>query len=46
MLVLLDNPVKLQNYVAEVPEIAWDLIELADKPLTIIYDGPETWLPT
>ena len=35
MLVLLDNPVKLQNYVAEVPEIAWDL-RAADKPLTII----------
>ncbi len=37
MLVLLDNPVKLQTYVREVPEIAWDLIELTDKPLTIIY---------
>jgi L-threonylcarbamoyladenylate synthase len=39
MLVLMDNPAKLQTYVQEVPEIAWDLIELADKPLTIIYDG-------
>ena len=39
MLVLLDNPAKLQTYVADVPDIAWDLIELADKPLTIIYDG-------
>lgn len=38
MLTLLDNPVKLQYYLKEVPEIAWDLIELADKPLTIIYD--------
>jgi L-threonylcarbamoyladenylate synthase len=45
MLVLLDNPVKLQNYVAEVPEIAWDLIELADKPLTIIYDGARNLAP-
>ena len=23
----------------DVPEVAWDLIEVADKPLTIIYSG-------
>ena len=28
-----------QRYVDEIPEIAYDLIELTDKPLTIIYDG-------
>lgn len=39
MLVLLDNPIKLQTYLQEVPEIAWDMIELSDKPLTIIYEG-------
>jgi len=39
MLVLLDNPTKLQTYVQDVPDIAWDLIELADKPLTLIYEG-------
>ncbi|MGI6073528.1 MAG: L-threonylcarbamoyladenylate synthase [Fermentimonas sp.] len=39
MLVLMDNPAKLQTYVAEVPDIAWDLIDLTDKPLTIVYDG-------
>lgn len=38
MLVLIDNPVKLETYVEEVPDIAWDLIEAADKPLTIIYN--------
>ena len=37
MLVLVDNPAKLQGYVDEVPDIAWDLIEMAEKPLTIIY---------
>jgi L-threonylcarbamoyladenylate synthase len=36
---LLDNPVKLQQYISDVPEITWDLIELTDKPLTVIYDG-------
>lgn len=39
MLVLMDNPAKLQVYMKDVPDIAWDLIELTDKPLTIIYDG-------
>ncbi|NDV46647.1 threonylcarbamoyl-AMP synthase [Paludibacter sp. 221] len=37
MLVLLDSTAKLPAYVDEVPDIAWDLIELSDKPLTIIY---------
>ncbi len=39
MLVLMENPAKLQTYVSEVPDIAWDLIDLTDKPLTIIYEG-------
>lgn len=39
MLVLVDSPVKVDFYVKDVPDIAWDLIELADKPMTIIYDG-------
>lgn len=39
MLVLVDSSVKVDFYVQDVPEIAWDLIDLADKPLTIIYSG-------
>jgi L-threonylcarbamoyladenylate synthase len=39
MLVLLDNPNKISSYVQEMPEIAWDLIDLTEKPLTIIYSG-------
>lgn len=39
MLVLVDSDVKVDFYVREVPDVAWDLIELASKPLTIIYDG-------
>ncbi|KAA6328691.1 Threonylcarbamoyl-AMP synthase [termite gut metagenome] len=39
MLVLVDSPVKVDFYVEEVPEIAWDVIDLADKPITIIYPG-------
>jgi len=37
MLVLLDTEAKLSGFVSEVPEIAWDLIAMSDKPLTIIY---------
>jgi L-threonylcarbamoyladenylate synthase len=39
MLVLVDNANKIPSYIEEMPEIAWDLIEVADKPLTIIYPG-------
>jgi L-threonylcarbamoyladenylate synthase len=38
MLVLMENAALLERYVNEVPEIAYDLIELSDKPLTIVYD--------
>jgi L-threonylcarbamoyladenylate synthase len=37
MLVLTDSSAKLNTYVTDIPDIAWDLIEVADKPLTIIY---------
>ena len=37
MLVLVDSAARVQSYVEEVPEMAWELIELTDKPLTIIY---------
>ncbi len=39
MLVLVDNDAKIQQYVKTVPDVAWDLIDLSDKPLTIIFDG-------
>lgn len=39
MLVLMENPALLERYVADVPEIAWDLIEISTKPLTVIYPG-------
>jgi L-threonylcarbamoyladenylate synthase len=37
MLALIDSPAKLNGYVSQVPDIAWELIEVTDKPLTIIY---------
>lgn len=45
MLVLVDSAVKVDFYVQDVPEIAWDLIELADKPLTVIYSGARNLAP-
>lgn len=45
MLVLVDSAVKVDFYVDEVPDVAWDLIELSDKPLTIIYSGARNLAP-
>ena len=45
MLVLGDSTVKVDFYGNDVPDVSWDLIELADKPLTIIYDGARNLAP-
>lgn len=37
MLVLVDSTARIMNYVDTVPDIAWDLAEISEKPLTIIY---------
>ena len=39
MICLVDSDARLQRYVRQVPNVAWDVIELATKPLTIILDG-------
>ena len=38
MIVLVDDASLLERYMHEVPEMAYQLIEVADKPLTIVYD--------
>ena len=52
MLVLLDSPAKLNYYVKDIPETAWQLLEASDnaededqKPLTIIYPGARNLAP-
>ena len=45
MLVLVDSDVKVDFYVDEVPAVAWDLIDYATKPLTVIYDGARNLAP-
>ncbi|WP_432710268.1 L-threonylcarbamoyladenylate synthase [Pedobacter sp.] len=38
-IILLDTDSKLQSYVTEIPDVAYDLIEFAENPLTIIFSG-------
>ncbi len=45
LLVLVDTPVKVDFYVKDVPDVAWELMEVADKPLTIIYSGARNLAP-
>ena len=39
MLVVVNRPEMIPNYVQKVPSIAWKLLDAADDPLTIIYPG-------
>ncbi len=39
MLVLMENPALLERYVDDVPEVAWDLVEITTTPLTVIYQN-------
>lgn len=39
MLILLHNDNQLASYVREIPEVAYQLIEATDRPMTIIYSG-------
>lgn len=39
MICLVDSPDRLQRYVRQVPDVAWDIFELSTKPTTVILDG-------
>ena len=45
MLVLIDMPGRLEMYVHDIPEMAWNLVEQATKPLTIIYPKGKNLAP-
>lgn len=45
MLVLVDSAARLNTYISDVPEVAWDLVDLSEKPLTIIYPGARNVAP-
>lgn len=42
---LVDSETKIGFYVPDVPDVAWDLIECAERPLTIIYDNVRNLAP-
>lgn len=39
LICLVDSPDRLQRYSREIPDVAWDLIEYSEKPLTLVLDG-------
>ena len=39
LIILTDSEAKVEYYVSEVPETAWQLLDVAVKPLTLIYPG-------
>jgi L-threonylcarbamoyladenylate synthase len=45
MIILLDAENKLESYIQEVPSIAYDLIEYAENPLTLVMPGAKNISP-
>lgn len=45
-IVLVDSVQMLEKYVPEFPEVCYDLIDYADKPLTIIYPSAKGLAPS
>lgn len=45
LICLVDSDARLQRYVRNVPTIAWDLLDVADKPTTVILDGAVNLAP-
>lgn len=39
MICLVDSDNRIQRYVREVPDVAWDVMNLATRPTTVILDG-------
>lgn len=40
MIILVESEKRLQDLV-DVPEMAWEIMELSEKPVTLIYDDPK-----
>lgn len=45
MIILLDTENKLESYVKEVPPVAYELIEYAENPLTLVMPGAKNISP-
>ena len=46
MLSLVDSDGRLQRYVRDVPEVAWQIVDCSESPVTIIYDGVQGLAPS
>ena len=46
MLCLVDGDNRISRYVRDVPDVAWDLLNLATKPTTVILDGVNGLAPS
>jgi L-threonylcarbamoyladenylate synthase len=46
MICLVDSADRMQRYLGQVPDVAWDLVEFAEKPLTLILDGAVNLAPS
>lgn len=45
LICLVDSDARLQRYVRNVPNVAWDILDIATKPTTIILDGAVNLAP-
>ena len=45
LICLVDSDVRMQRYVRNVPNVAWDIMELATKPTTVILDDAVNLAP-
>ena len=45
LICLVDSEARLQRYVRNVPDVAWDVMELATKPTTVILDNAVNLAP-
>lgn len=45
LICLVDSDVRMQRYVRNVPEVAWNILELSEKPTTVILDDAVNLAP-
>lgn len=45
LICLVDSDVRMQRYVRNVPEVAWNILELSEKPTTVILDNAVNLAP-
>lgn len=45
LICLVDSDARLQRYVRKVPEVAWNLLEIAETPTTVILDNAVNLAP-